>query len=100
KRLPKKARSTRQVTTSSNRSSTTPSPSTAATKRGVIEGIAPAIAIDQTNPVHTSRSTVGTIMELNDHLKLLFARAAKLYCRGCGKGVRRDTPGHIRVPNL
>ena len=40
-----------------------------------IEGIPPAIAIDQTNPVRTSRSTVGTMTELNDHLKLLFARA-------------------------
>ncbi len=39
-----------------------------------IEGIPPAIAIDQTNPVRTSRSTVGTMTELNDHLKLLFAR--------------------------
>ena len=57
-----------------------------------IEGIPPAIAIDQTNPVRTSRSTVGTMTELNDHLKLLFARAAKLYCRGCGNAVRRDTP--------
>ena len=42
-----------------------------------IEGIPPAIAIDQTNPVRTSRSTVGTMTELNDHLKLLFARAAR-----------------------
>ena len=41
-----------------------------------IEGIPPAIAIDQTNPVRTSRSTVGTMTELNDHLKLLYARAA------------------------
>src|SRR3989440_9461396 len=56
-----------------------------------VEGIPPAIAIDQTNPVRTSRSTVGTMTELNDHLKLLFARAAKLYCRGCGKPVVRDT---------
>ena len=60
-----------------------------------IEGIPPAIAIDQTNPVRTSRSTVGTMTELNDHLKLLFARAAKLYCRGCGRGVSRDTPDSI-----
>ena len=45
-----------------------------------VEGIPPAIAIDQTNPVRTSRSTVGTMTELNDHLKLLYARAAKLHC--------------------
>ncbi|MGE8616851.1 MAG: excinuclease ABC subunit A, partial [Achromobacter spanius] len=60
-----------------------------------IEGILPAIAIDQTNPVRSSRSTVGTMTELNDHLKLLFARGARLYCRGCGKVVRRDTPDSI-----
>jgi excinuclease ABC subunit A len=56
-----------------------------------IEGIPPAIAIDQTNPVRTSRSTVGTMTELNDHLKLLFARAATLFCQCCGKPVRHDT---------
>jgi excinuclease ABC subunit A len=55
-----------------------------------IEHIPPAIAIDQVNPVRTSRSTVGTMTEINDHLKLLFARAARLYCRGCGRMVRRD----------
>src|SRR5437016_14233440 len=60
-----------------------------------VEGIPPAIAIDQTNPVRTSRSTVGTMTELNDHLKLRFARAAKLHCRGCGKPVVRDTPDSI-----
>jgi len=60
-----------------------------------IDGIPPAIAIDQTNPVRTSRSTVGTMTELNDHVKLLFARAAALYCRGCGEKVARDTPESI-----
>ena len=60
-----------------------------------IDGIPPAIAIDQTNPVRTSRSTVGTMTELNDHLKLLYARAAQLYCLGCGAPVRRDTPETI-----
>jgi len=57
-----------------------------------IEGVPPAIAIDQTNPVRTSRSTVGTMTEINDHLKLLFARAARLHCRVCARPVRRDTP--------
>ena len=56
-----------------------------------IEGIPPAIAIDQTNPVRTSRSTVGTMTEINDHLKLLFARAGRLFCRRCAQPVRRDT---------
>src|SRR5881396_3885490 len=59
-----------------------------------IEGIPPAIAIDQTNPVRTSRSTVGTMTELADYLKLLYARAAP-YCRGCGRKVTRDTPQSI-----
>ena len=54
-------------------------------ENGGIDGIPPSIAIDQTNPVRTSRSTVGTMTEINDHLKLLFARAAVLHCcRGCG----------------
>ena len=65
-----------------------------------IDGIPPAIAIDQTNPVRTSRSTVGTMTELNDHLKLLFARASRLFCGNCGREVRRDTPESIadRLP--
>ncbi|HKX37575.1 MAG TPA: excinuclease ABC subunit UvrA [Burkholderiales bacterium] len=62
-----------------------------------VEGIPPAIAIDQTNPVRTSRSTVGTMTELNDHLKLIFARGARLSCRGCGKPVVRDTPQSIHA---
>ncbi len=62
-----------------------------------IDGIPPAIAIDQTNPVRTSRSTVGTMTELSDHLKVLYARAAALYCRGCGRAVTRDTPSSIHA---
>jgi excinuclease ABC subunit A len=62
-----------------------------------IDGIPPAIAIDQTNPVRTSRSTVGTMTELNDHLKLLFARAAQLYCHRCAQPVRRDSAESIRA---
>jgi len=60
-----------------------------------IEGVPPAIAIDQTNPVRTSRSTVGTMTELADHFKLLYARSAHLHCRRCGEPVRRDTPASI-----
>ncbi len=60
-----------------------------------LEGIPPSIAIDQNNPVRTSRSTVGTMTELNDHLKLLFARAAWLYCRHCGLRVTADSPASI-----
>src|SRR6059036_3640940 len=54
-----------------------------------IEGILPAIAIDQNRPVRTSRSTVGTMTELHDHLKLLFAKIGVLRCRQCGQPVER-----------
>jgi len=60
-----------------------------------VEGVPPAIAIDQTNPVRSSRSTVGTMTELNDHLKLLFARAAQLFDRDTALPVRHDTPETI-----
>ena len=60
-----------------------------------VEGVPPAIAIDQTNPVRSSRSTVGTMTELNDHLKLLFARAAHLHDRQTGLPVRHDTADTI-----
>lgn len=60
-----------------------------------IQGIPPAIAIDQTNPVRTSRSTVGTMTELNDYLKLLFARMAHLHCHGCGREVTCDSPQEV-----
>src|SRR2546428_11845904 len=57
-----------------------------------ITGILPAIAIDQRRPVKTSRSTVGTVTELHDHLKLLFAKVGVPHCRTCGRTVARDTP--------
>jgi excinuclease ABC subunit A len=60
-----------------------------------VDGVPPAIAIDQTNPVRTSRSTVGTMTELNDHLKLLYARAAQLFDRQTAEPVRHDTPQTI-----
>ena len=65
-----------------------------------IDGVPPAIAIDQVNPVRTSRSTVGTMTELSDHLKLLFARAAQPYCSGCGRPVRPDTPASVAAELL
>ena len=63
-----------------------------------VEGVPPAIAIDQTNPVRSSRSTVGTMTELNDHLKLLFARAGALFDRktalaGAARHTRNDLCG-------
>ena len=60
-----------------------------------VEGVPPAIAIDQTNPVRSSRSTVGTMTELNDHLKLLFARAGELFDKQTAERVRHDSPETI-----
>ncbi len=60
-----------------------------------VEGVPPAIAIDQSNPVRTSRSTVGTMTELNDPLKLLFARAARLFDQQTGQPVQEDTPQSV-----
>ena len=60
-----------------------------------VDGVPPAIAIDQTNPVRSSRSTVGTMTELNDHLKLLYARAAELFDRKTAQPVRHDSPETI-----
>ncbi len=60
-----------------------------------VEGVPPAIAIDQTNPVRSSRSTVGTMTELNDHLKLLIARAGSLFDRQTAQPVQHDTPQTI-----
>src|SRR5262245_16736511 len=56
-----------------------------------IDGILPAIAIDQGRRVKTSRSTVGTMTELHDHLKLLFAKVGVPPCRQCGRIVQRDS---------
>jgi excinuclease ABC subunit A len=60
-----------------------------------IDGIPPAIAIDRKDPVRTSRSTVGTMTEITDHVKMLFARQGRLHCRGCGKEVIPETPEHV-----
>ena len=65
-----------------------------------VEGVPPAIAIDQTNPVRSSRSTVGTMTELNDHLKLLFARAGQLFDRDTAQAVRHDSAESIYAEML
>src|SRR5919198_1477172 len=57
-----------------------------------LEGLAPAVAIEQKNPTVSSRSTVGTATEVYDYLRLLWARVGRSYCRMCGAPVRRDTP--------
>ncbi len=60
-----------------------------------IEGIPPAIAIEQKNSVRTTRSTIGTMTEICDYMKLLWPHIAQLHCRQCGKPVRKDTPQFI-----
>jgi excinuclease ABC subunit A len=60
-----------------------------------IEGIPPAIAIEQRNSVRTTRSTVGTMTELCDYLKLLWPHLAVLHCRRCGRVVRPDSAASI-----
>ncbi|MDX9787379.1 MAG: excinuclease ABC subunit UvrA [Desulfobacterales bacterium] len=60
-----------------------------------IEGIPPAIAIDRKDPVRTSRSTVGTMTEVTDYTKLLFARLGQLHCEKCGRPIISDTPATV-----
>src|SRR5881394_1031619 len=56
-----------------------------------MEGLSPAVAIEQKNPTTSSRSTVGTATEIADFLRLLWARAGAQTCLQCGAGVKRDT---------
>ncbi|HZE12481.1 MAG TPA: excinuclease ABC subunit UvrA, partial [Chthoniobacterales bacterium] len=60
-----------------------------------IRGIPPAIAIEQANPVKSSRSTVGTMTEINDYLKLLMPRIARAFCPNCGREIRPETAKSI-----
>ncbi len=56
-----------------------------------IDGISPAIAIEQRNAVTSGRSTVGTVTEINDYLRVLFARTGKIICPNDGETVGRET---------
>ncbi|PYK61456.1 MAG: hypothetical protein DME21_09115 [Verrucomicrobia bacterium] len=60
-----------------------------------IDGIPPAIAIEQRNAVKTTRSTVGTMTEICDYMKMLWPHIAQLHCRQCGRPVRKDSPQRI-----
>src|SRR6266403_1917387 len=60
-----------------------------------IRGIPPAIAIEQSNLVKTSRSSVGTITEINDFLKLFWARTARPFCPSCGREIRPENAKSI-----
>ena len=56
-----------------------------------IDGLSPAVAIEQRNPTKTSRSTVGTATEIYDYLRLLWARVGRTICPRCGRELRPDT---------
>jgi excinuclease ABC subunit A len=56
-----------------------------------IEGLSPAVAIEQKNPTKTSRSTVGTATEIYDYLRLLWARVGHTFCPNCGREIKPDT---------
>ncbi|MGN6599089.1 MAG: excinuclease ABC subunit UvrA, partial [Actinomycetes bacterium] len=60
-----------------------------------IEGLSPAVSIDQKSTSRNPRSTVGTITEVYDYLRLLFARAGRAHCPVCGEPVSRQTPQQI-----
>jgi excinuclease ABC subunit A len=60
-----------------------------------IEGLSPAISIDQKTASRNPRSTVGTITEIHDYLRLLFARIGVVHCHQCGKPVSKQTPQQI-----
>jgi excinuclease ABC subunit A len=60
-----------------------------------IEGIPPAIAIEQRNTVKTTRSTVGTMTEITDYTKAFWAKVAQLHCRKCGQTVQKEVPEAI-----
>ncbi|HYP23262.1 MAG TPA: excinuclease ABC subunit A, partial [Actinomycetota bacterium] len=60
-----------------------------------IEGLSPAISIDQKSASRNPRSTVGTITEIYDYLRLLFARIGRPHCHNCGRAVARQTPEQI-----
>src|SRR5688572_29264234 len=61
-----------------------------------VEGLSPAVAIEQKNPTKTSRSTVGTATEVYDYLRLLWARVGRTYCPACGRELRPDTVQSVR----
>src|SRR5207253_10666579 len=60
-----------------------------------IRGIPPAIAIEQSNPIKSSRSTVGTMTEINDYLKLLWLRVTRAFCPSCSREIRPETAQSI-----
>ncbi len=66
----------------------------------VIEGLSPAISIEQKNAGNNPRSTVGTVTEIYDYLRLLYARAGTPHCANCGRPVQRQSPAQISATIL
>src|SRR5215208_7485518 len=64
-------------------------------QRRYVEGLSPAISIEQKTAGHNPRSTVGTVTEIYDYLRLLFARAGTPHCPNCGRPVQRQSPAQI-----
>jgi len=60
-----------------------------------IEGLSPAVAIEQKNPTKTSRSTVGTATEIYDYLRLLWARVGRTFCPNCGREIKPGTVSSV-----
>ena len=60
-----------------------------------IDGLSPAISIDQKTTSHNPRSTVGTVTEIYDYVRLLFARIGVPHCPKCGREIRRQTVDEI-----
>jgi len=60
-----------------------------------IRNVRPAIALEQRNPVKTSRSTVGTVTEIADHLRILYAKIGRIFCPRCGSGVKQYHPSSV-----
>ena len=60
-----------------------------------VDGLSPAVAIEQKNPTKTSRSTVGTATEIYDYLRLLWARVGHTFCPNCGREIKPDTVSSV-----
>ena len=65
-----------------------------------IEGLSPAISIDQKTTSKNPRSTVGTVTEIYDYLRLLYARIGVPHCTVCGREIRQQTVDQIEIKNM
>ena len=65
-----------------------------------IDGLSPSISIDQKGVSRNPRSTVGTVTEIYDYLRLLFSRAGRPHCHNCGRPVQRQTVRHASIAKI